>query len=161
MATNLEVFEAFLLPMKRLFLRPPHASDVDESAALAEYADALSGFHKPVLEAAWKSIRDGQTGRYWPTVAVCIRAANACRAAFRETEREKNPGAPKPIAGRMVDGRWQPFDGCDCDRCQAMRRKYHADNSWWYEFVLRKYGRGIVSREAENAASRIALARAE
>lgn len=153
MADNIEIFEVFLSPMKRLFLRPPHASDVDESAALSEYAQALSGFSKPVLEAGWKSIRDSQTGRYWPPVAVCIKACNACQQAFREQEKSRAPSEPKRGAGRMVDGVWQPLSGCECAQCLAARDKYRAENAWWYEFVTRKYGAGL------NEAQRAALAR--
>ena len=148
MATNLEIYDGFLTPMKRLFMRPPHSTDADETSALAEYADGLKRFTKASLEAGWRSIRDSQTGRYWPPVAICIKACSACQQAFKA---ERQPSGPKPIAGRMVDGRWQPWIGCECDRCLAAKEKYHADNVWWYEFVAKRYGEGALSPSALKA----------
>jgi hypothetical protein len=135
MASNVEVFEAFLLPMKRLFLRPPHASDVDESAALSEYADALKAYSKAVLLDAWKEIRDGQTGRYWPPIAVCLKV---CRGA-KKSANPAHSGTSSPIEGRMVDGVWQPWIGCECARCLKAREQYRKDNSSFAEFAEQHY----------------------
>lgn len=134
MAAPTEIFEVFLTPMKRLFARPPHGTEEDESAALAQYLDALKPYSKTTLENAWKDVRNSQTGRFWPPVAVCLKA---CRLAREIETTHRKSEHPRAVSGRMVDGAWQPWVGCQCERCRRQEAFRRAED-------VQRWGRGSM-----------------
>jgi len=67
-------------PMQQLFLSPRQMSETQQLAALGQYADALDGYSKEILAAAWVEVRAEHTRASWPPIAAFI---GACKAALK------------------------------------------------------------------------------
>lgn len=76
-----DVEEVVLRPMRRVYLPPRHLRCYDRDdpdameEALEQYRQALAGYDRPVLEAAWRRVRAGHDFSIWPTPAKFVQAA--------------------------------------------------------------------------------------
>lgn len=137
-----DVYEIVLRPMMAVFSPPPRSITVDESAALEEYAGALSRFDSADLKTGWQRVREAHKRAFWPPIGILVEACNAAR-------RNRFAGQPNAIHGRMVSGKIEQWGGaCRCKRCvervsgpeffhapaevhAAARAEEEADNTWW------------------------------
>lgn len=110
-----KVFQWFLDPMTTVFARPRHLKTDDDAAkSLGFYAQALSRFSAPELDAGWHRLMSRHGVSSWPTPAECValcqeaREALNGRAAVVAPKREERPEEPEPpmdeaAARRMVE----------------------------------------------------------
>lgn len=77
---RLDVQSEILDPMQQLFLPPRAMPEAQQAKALTQYVDALEGFARDVLAAAWCEVRAIHSRSSWPPIAAFV---SACRAALK------------------------------------------------------------------------------
>ena len=114
-----EVYQHLVRPMRLVFGHPPSDEAAkDQESACEQYAEALSRFSARELALGWAKVRDTHKLKTWPPIGVCV---DAC-ASVRRSNSERIPSR-EIRQGRIVDGVFQPWLGCQCSRCKGKVRR--------------------------------------
>lgn len=96
----IDVEAEILGPMQAVFLPPRNMDEGQQRATLREYGDALGGYDRPTLKAAWRAVRDTHATRSWPVPGLFVSAAKDARKelappskTMRDKEREERAKA--------------------------------------------------------------------
>lgn len=100
--------EEIIDPMQRLFLPPKTMSAEQQALALREYMDALRGFEREDLQAAWKVARDSALTRSWPPIAVFIKAAYQAKNLRHSARHDEDRNRTTPNHRFDTDG-WKAY----------------------------------------------------
>lgn len=79
-------------PMLRLFSPPRAMDEAQQIAAMRDYMDAMRGFTRDELQAAWRDVRDSTQARTWPPIANFVKAAAGARKHQRTTATDAGNG---------------------------------------------------------------------
>lgn len=91
-------------PMQRLFIPPKNMEGDQQALALREYMDALRGFEREDLRAAWHTIRDSAVARSWPPIGAFLKAALLAKRERQTKMEETNQGRTAPLHRFDMDG---------------------------------------------------------
>ena len=93
-------------PMLRLFSPPKAMDEAQQIAAMRDYMDAMRGFSRNELQAAWREVRDTTQTRTWPPIAVFVKAAAGAR------KHQKTVAGTETVTGprhKFDDDGWKAY----------------------------------------------------